>query len=102
MKTFTRSSFFTTSSVGPSRFASTAVRVFVSARWTFRCSSGEVVSSGPGRGAWIASGIAETLLPRRRLRTNVRNGEERLLPGPGSGAVELVYVLNPAFNGQLR
>src|SRR3989475_7848063 len=48
-------SFLTTSSVGPSRFASTGVLVFVSARWTFVRSSGTLVSSGPGRGACIRS-----------------------------------------------
>src|SRR5439155_9970514 len=62
MKTFTRSSLFTISSVGPSRFASTGVRVFVSVRWTFFCSSGAMVLSGPGRGACAASVIDGTLL----------------------------------------
>ena len=48
----TRSSPFTTSSVGPSRLASTGVRVFVSARCTLTRSSGVFVLSGPpGRGA---------------------------------------------------
>src|SRR2546428_5396065 len=105
MKTFTRSSLFTISSVGPSRFASTGVRVFVSVRWTFFCSSGALVSSGPGRGACIASVIAETLVHDRehlarpdplelsrlritkansRARAEVSNrGGDKHLPGRG-------------------
>src|SRR5437016_947545 len=63
MNTFTRSSDLMTSSVGPSRFASTGVRVLVSERCIFFCSSGTLVSSGPGRGACIASVITETLPP---------------------------------------
>src|SRR6266487_1556022 len=62
MNTLTRSSDLMTSSVGPSRFASTGVRVFVSERCIFFCSSGTFVSSGPGRGACIASVIDETLV----------------------------------------
>src|SRR5919204_3952343 len=77
MNTFTRSSLFTTSRVGPSRLASTGVRVFVAVRWTFLSSSGAFVSSGPGRGAWIASVIAETLFHDRR--TLVRLFGVRLL-----------------------
>src|SRR5258708_27636417 len=48
MKTLTRSSFLTSSSVGPSRFASTGVLVFVSVRWTLVVSSSVFVSSGRG------------------------------------------------------
>src|SRR2546423_505009 len=55
------SSSLTTSSVGPSRFASTGVRVLVSERWTFFCSSGALVSSG--RGACTASLIDENSNP---------------------------------------
>src|SRR3954471_14335579 len=57
MNVFTRTSAFTWSSVGPCRFASATVFVFVSARWTFFCSSGCEVSSRRGGGA--ASAIAE-------------------------------------------
>src|SRR5947207_9916669 len=66
MNTFTRSSDLMTSSVGPSRLASTGVRVFVSERCIFFCSSGTLVSAGPGRGACIASVITETLPPSRQ------------------------------------
>src|SRR2546430_5398875 len=61
MKTLTRSSPLTTARVGPSRFASTGVRVLVSERWTFFCSSGALVSSG--RGACTASLIDENSNP---------------------------------------
>src|SRR5438477_2628389 len=50
MNVRTRSSAFTVSSVGPWRFASASVFVFVSARWTFFCSSGRAVSSRLGDG----------------------------------------------------
>src|SRR5437868_14119523 len=67
MKTLTRSSPFTTSSVGPSRLASTGVRVFVSARCTLTRSSGVFVLSGPpGRGACSASAIGQTLVHDRQ------------------------------------
>src|SRR5207302_11190095 len=57
MNVRTRSSAFTVSSVGPWRFASASVFVFVSARWTFFNSSGRAVSSRRGDGT--ASAIVE-------------------------------------------
>src|SRR5438445_10160744 len=71
MKTLTRSSVLMTSGVGPSRLASTGVRVFVSARWTLRRSSGVLVSSGPGRGACIASLIGDDSNPACSLRVRL-------------------------------
>src|SRR6266851_322113 len=51
------------SSVGPSRFASTGVRVFVSARWTLRVSSSVFVSSGRG---WAGDSLIGRTLEERR------------------------------------
>src|SRR5438445_6108150 len=90
MKTLTRSSFLTTSSVGPSRFASTGVLVFVSERWTLTCWSGRLVSSGPGRGA-TASDIGMTLVHDCEEVASlgyplelVRSAVDELNTGPGA------------------
>ena len=51
MYVLTRGSALIVSSVGPSRFASAVVRVFVSVRWVLVSSSGATVSSGRGAAA---------------------------------------------------